>query len=128
MLDSDQIASCDSVVELGININSSLKIGQHCIAIVSKASARSKLIVKTFLSCDPRMICRAFITYVRPLMEYCTPVWLPYYKKDTDLMEGVQRAFTRNVFKRCHLQPANYNNRLAYLELECFDCTVYMLT
>ena len=33
-------------------------------------------------------------------------------------MEGVQRAFTCNVFKRCHLQPAIYNDRLAYLGLE----------
>ena len=114
VLDSDHIATCDSIVDLGIHINSSLKFGQHCTAIVSKASARYKLIVKTFLSCDPR----AFITYLRPLMEYCTPVWTPYYKKDIDLVEGVQRAFTCNVFKRCQLQPASYNDRLAYLGLE----------
>ena len=116
-LDSDHVAPRDSIVDLGIHINSNLKFGKHCTAIVSKASARSKLIVKTFLSCDPRMICRAFITYVRPLMEYCTSVWSPYYK-DIDLVEGVQRAFTRNVFKRCHLPSASYNDRLAYLGLE----------
>ena len=74
MLDSDHIAPCDSIVDLGIHINSSLKFGQHCTAVVSKASASSKLIVKTFLSCDPRVMCRAFITYVRPLMKYYTPV------------------------------------------------------
>ena len=67
------------------------------------------------------MMCRAVITYVRPLMEYCTPVWSSYCKKDIDLVEGVQRAFTRNVFKRCHLQPASYNVRLAYLGLERFE-------
>ena len=33
-------------------------------------------------------------------------------------MKGVQRAFTRNVFKRCRLQPASYIDRLAYLGLE----------
>ena len=48
MLDSDHIAPCDSIVGLGIHINSSLKFGQHCTAIVSKASKRSKLILKTF--------------------------------------------------------------------------------
>ena len=105
MLDSDHIVPCDSIVDLGIHINSSLKFGQHCTAI--KASARSKLIVKPFLSCVPRTMCRAFITYVRPLMEYCTPVLSPYYKKDIDLVEGVLRALTRNVFKRCHLQPTS---------------------
>ena len=100
MLDSDNIAPCDSIVDLGIHINSSLKFGQHCLAVVNKTSARSKLIVKTFLSCESRMMCSAFITYVRPVMKYCTPVWSLYYKKDTDLVESVQRAFTRYVFKR----------------------------
>ena len=50
MLDSDHIAPCDSIVDLSIHINSSLKFEQHCTVIVSKTSARSKLIVKTFLS------------------------------------------------------------------------------
>ena len=39
MLDSDHIAPCDSIVDLGIHINSSLKFGQHCMAVVNKASA-----------------------------------------------------------------------------------------
>ena len=98
MLDSDHITPCDSIVDLGININSSLKFGQHFTAIVSNARVRSKPIVKTFLSCDPRMMCRVFLTYVRSLIEYCTPVWSLYYKKDKDLVESVQRAFTHNKF------------------------------
>ena len=58
-------------------------------------------------------------------MEYCTPTWLPYYK-DIDLVEGVKRAFTRNVFKWCHLQPASYNNRLAHLGLEHLElCRIH---
>ena len=126
MLDSDHIAPSDFIVDLSIHINSSLKFGQHCTAIVSKASERSLLIVKTFLSCDPRMMCGALITYVRPLMEFCTPIWSLYYKKDIDLVESVQRAFTRYVFKRCHLQPASYNERLAYLGLERLElCRIH---
>ena len=39
---------------LTLTVYSSLKFGQHYTAIVSKASARSKLIIKTFVSCDPR--------------------------------------------------------------------------
>ena len=51
----------------------------------------------------------------RIIMEYCTSEWSSYYKQDIDLVKGVQPAFTRYVFKRCHLQPASYNDRLAYL-------------
>ena len=67
MLDSDHIAPCDSIVDLDININSSIKFGQHCTAIVCKTSAHSKLIVKTFLSCDPRMLSRTCFHYIRAL-------------------------------------------------------------
>ena len=61
---------------------------------------------------------RAFITYMCSLIDYCTPVWPPYYKKDIDLVEDVHRAFIRSIFKPCHLQPASYNDRLAYLGLK----------
>ena len=107
MLDSDHIALCYSIVDPDFNINSSLKFVQHCTAIVSIANVRSKLIVNIFLFCYPHMMCRVFFTYVRPLTEYYTPAWSPYYKRDIDLLEAVQRAFIRNVIKRCHLQPAS---------------------
>ena len=117
-LDSEVIVPCDSILDLGINLHSSLKPGLHCTKIVSKASARSRLIAKTFLSRDPFIMSRAFKVYVRPLLEYCSPVWSPHYKKDIDLVENVQRTFTRSVYRRCHLQIRSYDERLAFLGLQ----------
>ena len=42
--------------------------------IASNANLHAKLISKSFLSRDPHNLTRAFVTYVRPLLEYCTPV------------------------------------------------------
>ena len=113
-LNSEIISPCNSIVDLGVSIHSNMKSGPHCTAVVSKASTRSKLILKTFLSHIPHIMSRAFVVYVRPIMEYCSPVWSPHYKQDIDLIEGVQRTFTRRLFQLCHLQPTDYDGRLAF--------------
>ena len=65
------------------------------------------------MSHDPHILPRGFITYVRPIPEYCSPVWSPYYKCDI-----VQHTFTPRLFRKCHLQYATYDERLALLGLQ----------
>ena len=59
---------------------------------------------------------RAFIIYVRPLLENCSPVWSPHFKQDIDLIENVQRSFTRKLFYCCNLVSKSYDGRLTYLQ------------
>ena len=40
---------------------------------------------------------RLYKSLVRPLVEYCTPAWSPYYQKDKALLEKIQHRFTRLV-------------------------------
>ena len=40
---------------------------------------------------------RAFLTYVRPLLEYISIVWSPYHKCDTVDIENVQRTYTKRL-------------------------------
>ena len=44
-----------------------------------------------------RLKVKAFVTYVRPLVDYCIPVFNPYYVKDTELIERLQRSFTNRL-------------------------------
>ena len=61
---------------------------------------------------------KAYVTYVRPILEYNTPVWSPYLKKDIAKVERVQRYFT----KRLHgLKDVTYVDRLQALNLESLE-------
>jgi len=75
LLGDDKLATVDSVKHLGITVDSELKFSRHVGNIVARAHARVNLIRKCFLSPDAQTLMRAFIVYVRPLLEYgsCVP-------------------------------------------------------
>ena len=53
-------------------------------------------------------------TLVRPYVEYCVSAWSPYYKKDKDLLEKVQRRFTKMIKG---MKGKSYEQRLQKLNL-----------
>jgi len=64
--------------DLGIIIDNKLNFNCHVSRIAHIAHVRASLILRTFVSGDPEILTKAFITYVRPLLEYCTLVWSPH--------------------------------------------------
>src|SRR2546425_10441194 len=57
-------------------------------------------------------------TLVRPIVDYCTPVWRPYLRKDVNKIEKVQKRFTKMIFE-CRGQ--NYEKRLLTLGLTTLE-------
>jgi len=57
---------------------------------------------------------RAFVTYVRPLLEYASCVWSPYLLKHIKRIESVQKRFT----KRLSSISFGYTDRLKAIGLE----------
>ena len=55
---------------------------------------------------------RAFITYVRPMLEYCSPVWSPVSVSLINQLESVQRRFTKRLPR---LRSLTYDERCARL-------------
>ena len=53
-------------------------------------------------------------TLVRPHVEYCVCAWNPYYKKDKELLEKVQRRFTEMIV---NMEGLSYEERLKCLKL-----------
>ena len=51
---------------------------------------------------------------VRPHVEYCINAWNPHYKKDKELIEKVQRRFTKMIN---NMEGKSYEERLYCLKL-----------
>jgi hypothetical protein len=55
------------------------------------------------------------VTYVRPILEYCSTVWNPHMKADIVRIENVQRKFSKRI---SNMRSLSYENRLNTLGLE----------
>jgi len=107
-----------SMVDLGLTIDSNLRYKLHINNIVSKAHQRACLIMRCFKSRDPILLFRAFCVYVRPLVEYCVPVWSPSYIADINKVEAVQRRFTKRLF---NFRWLSYRDRLLKLNADSLE-------
>ena len=104
--------------DLGVTITHDLSPSLHIGEITAKAHLRANCILRCFLSGDVNLLVRAFIVYVRPIVEYCSVVWSPSLKHDIDLIEKVQRRFTKRLRG---LQTYSYSERLQYLGLPSLE-------
>ena len=55
------------------------------------------LIKRTITYKDQKIMLNLYKTLVRPHVKYCVSAWSPYYKKDKELLEKVQRRFTKMI-------------------------------
>jgi len=55
---------------------------------------------------------------VRPHVEYCIIAWNPHYKKDRELIEKVQRKFTKMIN---NMEGKSYEERLYCLKLRTLE-------
>jgi len=104
-----------TVRDLGVTVDCSMKFEQHINDISRRANTRARLILKCFQSRHTPTLLKAFTTYVRPVLEYNSPVWSPRLHKHIDLLEKVQRRFTKRL---PGMFRVSYDDRLAALQLE----------
>ena len=58
-----------------------------------------------------------FKSYILPILEFATPIYNPYYAKDINALEKIQRDFVRLVYKRMPNYQKNPLNIPQYTEL-----------
>ena len=51
-------------------------------------------------------------------MEYCVQAWSPYYRKDIDILEKIQRRATKIVPELRHLSYSDRLRRLKFTSLK----------
>ena len=102
-------------IGIGIEFNSALKYDAHINNIVGKAYSRVGVLFKGFATRHVPVLRKAFLTYVRPILEYASNVWSPYLIKHINALERVQKHFTKRIHSLSNL---SYSERLAALDLE----------
>ncbi len=106
------LPAVSEIKDLGVYITSDLKPHFHCQKIFSSANQISSLILKTFENKSPNFLFKLFQIYVRPKLEYASPVWNPWLQGDINLVEKIQRKFTKSIPS---LSELSYDERLVKL-------------
>ena len=82
---------------LGILLSHDLRWNQHVAKIVKKANSSLGFVKRNLYSCSERTKRAAYITLVRPHLEYASAVWDPYQHNQVDQIEAVQNRAARFI-------------------------------
>jgi len=113
-MNNQQLEEVTQEKDLGILISNDLKVSQQCQSTCTRAMRILGIINRTIVYRHMDIMLRLYKSLVRPHLEYCTAAWSPHYCKDKELIERVQRRFTRMIHD---LKDLSYEQRLAKTKL-----------
>ena len=108
------IKSVESMRDLGIIADNKFKFDNHIAELARKDSGVLASIKRTMKFVNKETFNALYKSLVRPILEYCVPVWNPCKVKQIKILESVQRRAT-NLVKE--LKNKSYTERLLFLEL-----------
>ncbi len=104
--------------DLGVLMSHDQKSSVHCQSIAATALSRVGILFRAFHTNNVDVLSKAYVTYIRPLLESATPIWSPHLRRDIECIERVQHVFTRKLFRRCGLGHPPYELRCSVLGLD----------
>ena len=112
------LSAPDAAKDLGIIINKRLTFDNYIECITKKSRQRIGVLYRAFSCRDLKFMRLAYVTYIRPLLEFNTQIWSPSILKYINKVESVQRYFTKRIPS---LNTLSYQERLAMIDLETLD-------
>ena len=79
--------------DLGVTVDTSLKYHSHVQSITQKASGLACNLLKSTVCRSPEFMITLFKSHIRPILDYCSPLWNVGYIHDL-ILEQVQRRWT----------------------------------
>ena len=112
----DIINYSKNILDLGINVSSDCSFDFHISNLVKRTKHLTGWILRTFSSCDKLTLFKAL---VMSHLDYGCQLWSPYLIKHKNMVEKVQRYFTRFISGMAGL---SYTERLTVLKLYSLQC------
>ena len=91
------IRTVESARDLGVIVDSLLSFDGHVDSIVNRAYIRIGILFKGFVTRDVHVLKQAYVTFIRPILEYASMVWSHYKLKHINAIEKIQRHFSRRI-------------------------------
>ena len=104
--------------DLGVWISNDLKFSNHINKMAKSCFQMTNLMFLSFETQIRPFLVNLFKTFVRSKLEYASEVWSPSIYKDIDLIESVQRRFTKRI-PGC--RNLSYPERLKLCNLESLE-------
>ena len=120
-IDDHVLEKVESAKYLGVHIDSKLTFNAHINNIIKKVNSTRAFLGRNFSNWSRRIKEATYTTFVRPTVEYASPVWDPHTGKNIKRLEQVQRNCARYVtgdFKRESSVTAMIQN-LQWQSLQC---------
>ncbi len=108
------IKHVDNVKDLGIYMSADCTFEYHIISLYKRCSSLSGWILRTFCTRDTVTMLTLFKSLVLSRLDNGSQLWTPYMQKDIDLLENIQRSFTKHV---TGMHDLPYKDRLTKLRL-----------
>ena len=113
IINGKPLISVTSFNDLGIIRSSSdARYEGQCEAVYSKASQEAGPIRRCFCLKAPELLWPAFESYILPKLMYGATVWSSILRKDINLIEKIQKRFTKNM----RSMQDDDGNHLSYAE------------
>ena len=111
-LNGQPMAQVNSIRDLGVIRCANHSLSEQCHAAASKAT-RAAFGVRRALGNGAReLLWPAFQYYVLPILMYCSPAWSPRLRSDIQVIERVQRRYTKII---PGLRELSYSEQLRVL-------------